>query len=276
MFMRFTFAVAITGAAGCILPVGAQRLLPPAAPAFELPVAAPRATGFAGRIIMVQRGESSFGNGTEADVMLGENLPLLMIGSLEHPWIIDFNVGTQARFSLSDPTSSLISNDWVVGFDVSGRIGDTDLAVQLFHESSHLGDEYAERFGVRRLDWTREVAMAWVGVRAGQARVRAAVGSVLIDQLGLERPLAAFAIDYRGRDGFVGRTPARLIAGIYTEGAAATGWRLSTTFRLGVDLGAVAGNRLAIGLVAHDGLSTQRQFYREESRYVGGEIRFDL
>ncbi len=274
--IRSCLALAASSAAGIPVPVSAQRLLPPATPAFELPVASPRATGFAGRILMVQRGESSFGNGTEADVVLGENLPLLMIGSLEHPWIVDFNVSTQARFSLSDPKSSLISNDWVVGFDVSGRVGNVDLAVQLFHESSHLGDEYAERFGARRLDWTREVAMAWIGVRAGQAKVRAAVGSVLIDQLGLERPLAAFAIDYRGRDGFVGRTPARLIAGIYTEGAAATSWRLGTTFRLGIELGAVAGNRMAIALVAHDGLSTQRQFYREESRYLGGEIRFDL
>ena len=29
-------------------------------------------------------------------------------------------------------------------------------------------------------------------------------------------------------------------------------------------------------LIAHDGLSTQRQFFREESRYVGMEVRFDL
>jgi len=29
-------------------------------------------------------------------------------------------------------------------------------------------------------------------------------------------------------------------------------------------------------VVAHTGLSTQRQFFRRESRYVGGELRFDL
>jgi len=88
--------------------------------------------------------------------------------------------------------------------------------------------------------------------------------------------MAAFAVDYRGRDGFAGRTPARLIAGVYTEGAAATDWQLSTTARLGIELGPLAGNRIALGLVAHTGLSTQRQFYREKSRYLGGEIRFDL
>ena len=106
--------------------------------------------------------------------------------------------------------------------------------------------------------------------------MRIALGSVLVDQLGLARTLAAVAVDYRGRDGYVGRTPARLVAGIFTEAAAATRWRLSTSFRIAVEVGPQGGNRLALGLVAHDGLSTQRQFYQNESRYVGTEIRFDL
>lgn len=257
-------------------PLPAQRLLPPGVAAFELPIASPRASGFVGRVVAVTRGESAFGAGTEADVGLGENLPMLRLGGEERPWTVDFGVSTQARFSLSDPKSALISNDWTVGFDLTGSIGPAYVTLQLFHESSHLGDEYADRFGAQRLDWTREVAMGWVGVPAGQATVRLAVGSVLIDQLGLDRALAAIAIDYRGRDGYVGRTPARLVAGVFTEGAAATRWRLSTTVRIAVELGPQGGNRLALGLIAHDGLSTQRQFYRAESRYVGGEIRFDL
>ncbi len=257
-------------------PAAAQRVLPAGTAAFELPVASPRATGFVGRIITVSEGDSRFGAGTEADVVLGENLPLLLVGSRRHPWLIGFNVATQARFSLSDPKSALISNDWVVGFDVSGRVHRFDLALQVYHESSHLGDEYAERFAARRIDWTREVVMAWVGVRAGQATVRIAVGSAVIDHLDLPRGLAALAIDYRGRDGFVGRAPGRLVAGVHTELAAATRWRLSTTARVGVELGTLRGNRIAVGLVLHDGLSTQRQFYNAESRYAGAEVRFDL
>ncbi len=259
-----------------VAPLPAQRLLPPGTAAFELPIASPRASGFVGRIVAVSRGESSFGPGTEADVVLAENLPVLRLGGEQRPWTVDFGVGTQARFSLTDPKSSLISNDWTVGFDVSGQIGRAGVAAQIYHESSHLGDEYVDRFGTRRLDWTREVLMGWVGIPAGQATLRIALGSVLVDQLGLARTLAAVAVDYRGRDGYVGRTPARLVAGIFTEAAAATRWRLSTSFRIAVELGPQGGNRLALGLVAHDGLSTQRQFYQNESRYVGTEIRFDL
>lgn len=257
-------------------PAAAQRFLPVGVAPFELPVASPRATGFVGRIIAAGEGDSRFGAGTEADVVLGENLPVLLVGSRPRRWLVGFNLATQARFSLSDPKSALISHDWVVGFDVSGRVRRVDLALQIYHESSHLGDEYAERFAVSRLDWTREVVMAWVGVRLGQATLRAAAGSAVIDQLGLRRGMAAVAIDYRGRDGFIGRAPGRLVAGVYTEAAAATNWRLSTTGRVGLELGPLGGNRIALGLVAHNGLSTQRQFYAAESRYAGAEVRFDL
>jgi hypothetical protein len=36
------------------------------------------------------------------------------------------------------------------------------------------------------------------------------------------------------------------------------------------------GRQFALALIAHDGLSTQRQFFRQESQYLGVELRFDL
>ena len=46
--------------------------------------------------------------------------------------------------------------------------------------------------------------------------------------------------------------------------------------KLGLALPSGSGHEVGIALIAHDGLSTQRQFYRAESRYVGVEVRFDL
>lgn len=270
---RLLLALAVTFPA----PASAQRFLPENVPAFELPYAAPLASGFAGRIIAVTRGDSRFGSGTEADVVLAEALPVVTLSGGRKPWALDFLVGTQARFSLSDPKSGLISNDWTVGFTAHGPAHKkVELAVQLYHESSHLGDEYSERFNVRRLDWTREIALGWVGIRMGQARLRLAAGSAYADQLDLPGGLAVVAIDYRGKDGFLGRSPGRLIAGVHMEFSEAVNWRSSTTARVAIELGRDARHRVALGLIAHDGLSTQRQFYRESSRYVGGEIRFDL
>ena len=49
-----------------------------------------------------------------------------------------------------------------------------------------------------------------------------------------------------------------------------------TMGRAGVVLGGADGRRsLAISLIACDGVSTQRQFYQQHSRHVGGELRID-
>lgn len=259
-----------------VAPTCAQRWLPADVPAFALPIASPRGSGFTGRILSAYRGDSRFGRETEADVNLARNFPLLRLDDSPTPWVLDFGVGTQARFSLSDPKSALISNDWTVGFDAHGAVGRTTLALQLYHESSHLGDEYADHFRVDRLDWTREVAMGWVGYPVGQAMLRGALGYVLSDQLRLPRGLAAMAVDYRGRARMVGTTPARLIMGAFVSAEGATDWRPSTSLQVGIEVGRGAGHTMALGIVWHSGRSTQRQFYRATSRYLGGEIRFDF
>ena len=74
-----------------------------------------------------------------------------------------------------------------------------------------------------------------------------------------------------------GQGSVRPLGGIYLDANAATGWRVSSSLKLGLGLQASPGSReIGLAFIAHDGLSTQRQFFREESRYVGMEVRFDL
>jgi hypothetical protein len=182
------------------------------------------------------------------------------------------------RFSLGDRKSALISNDWVVGINTTAALGAWTVTGEIYHESSHLGDEYGNRFGASRLDWTREVASAWVSYGTGPVRVTGNLSYVLLDELDLDRPGAALAADFEGRPigTFLGGR-VRPVGGVFLEGAAATSWRISTSAKLGVAVATPSGGReIGIALIAHDGLSTQRQFFRRESRYVGAELRFDL
>jgi hypothetical protein len=122
------------------------------------------------------------------------------------------------------------------------------------------------------------VAAAWVTYGTGPVRVTGNLSYVLIDQLPLRRPGAALAADFRGRPigSFLGG-PVRPLAGVFFEGAAATSWRISSSAKLGIAVaGPDSGREIGIALIAHDGLSTQRQFFRQESRYFGVELRFDL
>jgi hypothetical protein len=256
----------------------AQERLFPSVAGFELPQASPRVHGLVARFLSARRGDSEFGREPEGEVALGENFPLVALRRGVRPITLGFGSQVYGRFSLGDRKSALISNDWVVELNTTAVLGAWTLTGELYHESSHLGDEYGDRFGASRIDWTREVASAWISYGPGPVRISGNLSWVLIDELGLARPGGAVAADFEGRA--VGRVlgaAVRPVAGVYFEGAAATSWRVSSSAKLGLSVAAASGGRaLGIALIAHDGLSTQRQFFRRESRYVGAELRFDL
>jgi uncharacterized protein DUF1207 len=256
----------------------AQDRIFPNVQSFELPEASPRVHGLVGRIFSARRGDSQFGREPEAEVGVGENFPVIALRRGERPVTLGFGTQVYGRFSLGDRKSALISNDWVVGLNTTAALGAWTLTGELYHESSHLGDEYSDRFSATRLDWTREVVGAWLTYGPGPIRITGNLSYVLIDELGLDRPGAALAADYEGRTlgHFLGG-PMRLVGGIFFQGEAATNWRISTSAKLGIALSGSDGRReIGLALIAHDGLSTQRQFFRRESRYIGGELRFDL
>lgn len=254
----------------------AQDRIFPRVPSFERPEASPRVHGLAARVISAQRGDSRFGNEAEAEVALGENFPVLALRRGDPPITLGFGSQVYARFSLSDAKSALISNDWVVGLNSTATFGAWAITVEAYHESSHLGDEYEDRFDAKRLDWTREVLAAWASYTSGPWRIIGNASYALRDELRLERPGGSFGVDFRpphrsGRGGI------RPVGGIYLDANGATSWRVSGSFKAGVVLQATPGSReIGFAVIAHDGLSTQRQFFREESRYLGLEVRFDL
>ncbi|HWB39786.1 MAG TPA: DUF1207 domain-containing protein [Gemmatimonadales bacterium] len=254
----------------------AQARIFPNVPSFERPEASPRVHGLAGRVISVQRGESRFGEEAEAEVALGENFPVLALRRGERPITLGLGSQVYARFSLGDGKDALISNDWVVGLNSTALLGAWALTVEFYHESSHLGDEYEDRFNAKRIDWTREVLAAWASYTAGAWRLTGSASYALRDELQLERPGGSIGVDFRpprrNSGGMI-----RPVGGIYLDASAATRWRVSGSLKAGVALQANPnGREIGLAVIAHDGLSTQRQFFRQESRYLGLEVRFDL
>jgi hypothetical protein len=256
--------------------VAAQNRIFPSVPSFERPEASPRVHGLAARVISARRGDSRFGEEAEAEVALGENFPVLALRRGDRPITLGFGSQVYARFSLTDGRDALISNDWIVGLNGTAVFGAWAFTLETYHESSHLGDEYEDRFEAKRLDWTREVLAAWASYSRGPWRVMGSASYALRDELGLERSGGSVGLDFRPprRNG---EGTIRPVGGVYLDASAATSWRVSGSFKAGMVLQATPGGReIGLAVIAHDGLSTQRQFFREESRYVGVEIRFDL
>jgi hypothetical protein len=257
--------------------LAAQSRFFPDVPSFELPLADPRGSNLAGRVIDLSRGESQFGADLEADVVIGESFPALALRRGPRPITMSFGVLVSGRFSLDDSKTSMISSDWRVGFDVHTIRNAWEFALQLYHESSHLGDEYLKTFQARRIDWTRETLTGWIGYHPGRWRIMAGAGRVLVDELELSPWKAAAGVDYRaGEFALLGQRLAP-VAGVFLAAESATDWRVSSDAKLGLAIpGARPGRELRLALIRHDGLSTQRQFFRNESRYFGFELEFQL
>ena len=272
-------ALLVLGIAGlfCSTAGAAQDRFFPAVRSFELPEASPRVYGVVGRLISTRRGDSRFGNQREAEAILGENVPLVAIKRGPRPIVLGFGSQVYGRFSLDDSKTSLISVDWVAGLNATAPLGLLALTMEVYHESSHLGDEYRDRFQAERLDWSREVIAGWATYGAGRWRLTGGVSYVLYDGLNLPKTAAAFGLDFgRGRNQILTRA-VEPVVGFYVDAAAATGWRLSNSAKLGLAFRQGAGaRRVGLALIAHHGLSTQRQFFRQESQYLGLEMRFDL
>jgi hypothetical protein len=260
----------------CSVTAEAQERLFPAVRSFELPEASPRVHGIVGRLMSARRGDSRFGEEKEGEVVLGENFPLVTLKGGHRPIILGIGSQVYGRFSLTDPKSALISTDWVVGVNTTAVLRSWALTLEVFHESSHLGDEYGDRFPADRLDWTREVLAAWASYTSGVWRLTAGGSYVLDDQLRLPATAGSFAVDFHGRSRGLLAGQVRPVGGLFLEAEQATKWRISSSAKLGVAFGTRGSHDIGLALIVHDGLSTQRQFFRQPSQYIGLELRFDL
>jgi hypothetical protein len=252
-----------------------QVTLFPRVESFEYPIGAPLPSGIVGRLLTVRRGESRYGAEREAEAAVGESIPVIGLAGGAVPVHLDLGLRVTGRFSMDDPRSALISNDWFVAIQSVAQWPTVRLALELSHESSHLGDEYAERFAVPRVDWTREVSALWVRLGGGPFRAHAMASYALIDELSLPRAAAGLGFDYRGKAGQALGATLMPVVGLYAESVGFADWKVTTSARAGLELG--SGNRrIGMSLVYLNGLSTQRQFFRQSSRYFGFELRFDF
>ena len=263
----------------CLPTIGvAQSRFFPDGPKFELPLASPRTTDITGRVIHISTNEDRFGPGLEAEAAVGEDFPVFALKRGPKPIALGFGVMVYGRYRLDDPKSSQISNDWTVGIHITGDFHPWDFTIRYYHESSHLGDEYAETFNATRLDWTRAVMDGWGGYSFGPWRASLGLSLVVINNPDLPKAGVSAGLDYHGRDfGFLGQR-ARPVGGLFAEAWALNDWRVSPAVKVGLGFHGIRGTapEMRLSFISHWGVSDQRQFYNNTSNYYGMELQFDL
>lgn len=121
-------------------------------------LAGPHQRGFAATWSSLS--ETAEGTGDQVfGLRLGGRFPLLNVlphGNFDQAWQFSFDAGFYGQFDIGDSQDNL-GWDGFYGAAVARSLGPS-LVLQLgaFHDSSHVGDEYAERTGRKRIDYTRE------------------------------------------------------------------------------------------------------------------------
>lgn len=72
-------------------------------------------------------------------------------------WEIAFQAGVFSVFDLEADSFDLVNSDFLVGLTASHHVGDLTTMLRVFHQSSHLGDEFLLRNRVDRVNLSFEV-----------------------------------------------------------------------------------------------------------------------
>ncbi|PYM93607.1 MAG: DUF1207 domain-containing protein [Candidatus Rokuibacteriota bacterium] len=206
-----------------------------------------------------------------AAVSFGESFALYRDRIGRGWWEFGLHAGVFAVFDLDAESADLVNADYLVGFPLTYRVGDFSAILRLFHQSSHLGDEFLLRTRSNRVNLSYESVDLRLSYEIGTVLRLYGGGGYLFHQepsnldplsaqYGIEltspwpgpdarwRPIAAVDIQHREENGWIADVSAR--AGLQIEGVLAT-------------------RRLQILFEYFNGHSPNGQFYKDRVEYFG-------
>jgi len=177
-----------------------------------------------------------------------------------------------ALFNLDAPSSDLVNADYWVGFPLSYRKGPWSYLVRLYHQSSHLGDEFIlGNPGVNRVNLSYEDMEALASYEWEKWRLYGGGGYLLHTEPDLKRKHVHGGVEFvqpraAGELSFV--------AAVDVRASEELGWSQSRSYQAGFELRSDSPRRVRLMLEYFSGHSPNGQFYRESLRYTGLGLYF--
>ncbi|MBK5280850.1 MAG: DUF1207 domain-containing protein [Nitrospiraceae bacterium] len=153
-------------------------------------------------ILQAVKARDSNTSATVGSVGLGENFGFYSRRRGCNGWQVGLLAGVFSQFDLNAPSYDLINTDYVAGIPLSWRRGLFSTRMRLYHQSTHLGDEFVlHNPGVGRVNYSYEEAEAILSLDApgGWGRLYAGGGYLLHREPGnLDRLKAQAGVELRG------------------------------------------------------------------------------
>jgi hypothetical protein len=186
-------------------------------------------------------------------------------------WEVGLHAGVFSVFDLDSESFDLVNADYMVGIPLSVRYRDFTAMFRLFHQSSHLGDEFLLRTRTNRINVSYESVDLKLSYEFGDPLRLYAGGGYLFDQTpsNLDPLSAQYGIELRSP------WPAREsrwrpIAAVDVQHREENEWTADISARAGIEIdGVLLTRKLQILFEYFTGHSPNGQFYKDEVQYFG-------
>jgi hypothetical protein len=210
---------------------------------------------------------------TMASVGFGETFGMYrFFGSREGDGLqLSVEGGLFAQFNMDAPSYDLINADYTIGIPVTYRYGDNSLRLRIYHQSSHLGDEFLQSINhPERVNLSYEAiefiySREWHGLRGyggGEYLIRKEPGDL--------KPMSAhWGIEYCGSKPLV--LNGRLVSGVDMKSFEENNWSIDTSVKVGLEFGQPDPGKRHLRLMAqwYKGFNPRGQFYNNKVESYG-------
>jgi len=186
-------------------------------------------------------------------------------------WEVGLHAGVFSVFDLDAPSFDLVNADYLVGLPLSLRYGDFSTQLRIFHQSSHLGDEFLLRTRTNRINLTYEAVDLKASYEYADAVRLYAGGGYLFDQTpsNLKPYWVQYGLEltspWPSREGRW-----RPVAAVDVKQQEENNWSADISARAGIEIdGVLLTRKLQILLEYFNGHSPNGQFYRDKVQYLG-------
>jgi hypothetical protein len=222
------------------------------------------------------------GEGTSiASVGIGDTFGLFRIGGPDpgEGFQLDVMGSIFAQFDLGTPSNDLINADYILGFPFTFRRHGFSFRAKLYHQSSHLGDEYLlrsdeivrENLSFESIEFLVSQEISALRLYAGAERIFRREPAELPDSL--------FHTGIELRSGRARKV--QLLAGVDVKTTELHDWSPAVSGRVGMELGRPGpeghpGRLIMLLFEMYQGPSPYGQFFQDDISYIGAGIHIGL
>jgi Protein of unknown function (DUF1207) len=206
-------------------------------------------------------------------VSFGETIPIYRRAApVGGHWEVGLQAGVFAIFDMDADSHDLVNADYFAALTGAYAVGSFEALARIYHQSSHLGDEFLLRTRTNRINLSYEAVDLKLSYHLFDRRVRLYAGGGYLfhqDPSSLKPWSTQAGIELKHRLGFLPHvTP---VVAMDVQMQEETGWSPNYSVRAGLqfDRARILGRRLLVMLEYFSGNSPNGQFYNNKIDYIG-------